>query len=338
MTGLILDSASIEDIKELAIRAEGSNFHSVWSTELYRTSFQQLAAVSSVTNRIKLGSAVALAFTRSPLITSLTALDLDEMSDGRFILGLGTGAKNTNERYHGIKYGKPVKRIEECVEIIRHYISSSHMDTEHRYSGEYYDINTRGFKRAFKPVRDKIPLYMAGIGNNMARSSAKIADGYLGHVVCHKSYLKDSIIPAINEGLEEADKQRSDFTVSSIITCAVANKPREAEKAKKAAKATIGFYAVVKTYRRPFEMAGFSDQTRRIRDAYFNKDIKGMIENVSDDMVENFAVIGNEDQCREKIDGYRKIIDLPILSVPHYFIDYEDVKKYQYELLRVFGN
>lgn len=335
MTGLILDSASIEDIKELAVRAEDSNFHSVWATELYRTSFQQLAAVSSVTNRIKLGSAVALAFTRSPLITSLTTLDLDEMSNGRFILGLGVGAKNTNERYHGIPYGKPIKRVEEYVEIIKHYISSSHLDKDYRYSGEYYDINTDGFKRAFKPVRDKIPLYMAGIGKNMARLSAKIADGYLGHVVCNQNYLKDNIIPMINEGLEEANKQRSDFTVSSIITCAVTNKPKEA---KKAAKATIGFYATVKTYRQPFEMAGFSDQLRKIRNAYFNKDIRGMIKSVSDDMVENFAVIGNEDYCREKIDSYRKIIDLPILSVPHYFIDYEDVKKYQYELLRVFGN
>ena len=63
-----------------------------------------------------------------------------------------------------------------------------------------------------------------------------------------------------------------------------------------------------------------------------------MIKNVPDDMVDSFAIIGDEDHCREKIDAYRKIIDLPILSVPHYFIDYEDVKKYQHELLRVFGN
>lgn len=335
MTGLILDAASIEGIKELGTKAEEANFHSVWATELYRTSFQQLAAVSSVTSRIKLGSAVALAFTRSPLITALTALDLDELSNGRLVLGLGVGAKNTNEKYHGIKYGKPVKRIGECVEIINNYIASSYLDRDFSYSGEYYDVKTKGFKRAFKPLRNKIPLYMAGIGENMSRAAAKTADGYLGHVVCSQDYLKGKVIPAINKGLKESNKKRSDFTVSSIIPCVVTNKLKEA---KKAAKATIGFYATVKTYRSPFEMAGFSEQLQKIRNAYFNKDIEGMIKNVPDSMVDKFAIVGNEDYCREKIDAYRKIIDLPILSVPHYFIDYKDVKKYQYELLRVFGN
>lgn len=335
MTGFILDAVSLEDIKKLAIRAEDSNFHSIWATELYRTSFQQLAAAASVTSKIKLGTAVALVFARSPLTTALTTLDLDELSGGRVILGLGVGAKNTNERYHGIKYGKPLKRIRECAEIIEHYISSSHLDKDLKYSGEYYDINSKGFKRVFTPTRDKIPFYLAGIGDNMAKLSAEIADGYLGHVVCNRSYLKNKVIPAINEGLKEANKQRNDFTVSSIITCAVTNKR---EEARRAAKATIGFYATVKTYRRPFELAGFSDQLEKIRNAYFDRDIKRMIESVPDDMVENFAIIGDEDHCREKIESYRKIIDLPILSVPHYFIDYQDVKKYQYELLRVFGN
>ena len=334
MTGLILDAVSVKDLKELAVKAEKSNFHSIWATELYRTSFQQLAAAASVTDNIKLGTAVALAFTRSPLITALTALDIDELSAGRTILGLGTGARNTNERYHGIKFGKPVKRIKECVEIIRHYISSSYREEVFEFGGEYYEINSKGYKRSFKPVRDNIPVYLAGIGESMIKTSAKVSDGYLGHVVCSLNYLKDRVIPAINEGLAESNKKRTDFTVSSIITCAVTD---DYEKAKKAAKATIGFYATVKTYRRPFELAGFSDQTERIREAYFSNDIDRMIENVTDDMVEEFSVIGDEDYCKERINSYREIIDLPILSAPHYFIDFEEVKKYQNELLRVFG-
>ncbi|MGI9534684.1 MAG: LLM class flavin-dependent oxidoreductase [Thermodesulfobacteriota bacterium] len=334
MTGLILDAVSINDLKELAVKAENSSFHSIWATELYRTSFQQLAAAASVTTNIKLGTAVALAFTRSPLITALTALDLDEFSEGRMILGLGTGAKNTNERYHGIYYGKPVKRIKECLEIINHYISSSYEVNEFKYKGDYYDINTRGFKRAFKPVRENIPFFLAGIGEKMIKSSAQLADGYLGHVVCSLNYLKRIVLPAINNGLVESDKNRSNFTVSSIITCAVTD---NYEKAKRAAKATIGFYATVKTYRKPFEMAGFSDQAERIRKCYFDGDIKGMIDNVTDEMVEEFSVIGDDDRCREKIENYRDIIDLPILSAPHYFIDYEEVKEYQNGLLRVFG-
>ena len=335
MTGLILDAASINDLKELAVKAEESNFHSIWATELYRTSFQQLAAAASVTKKIKLGTAVALAFTRSPLITALTAMDLDEQSGGRTILGLGTGAKNTNERYHGIKYGKPVKRIKECIKIIEHYVTKSSENSDYRFSGEFYEINTKGFKRAFKPLREQIPLYLAGIGENMLRCSAEVADGYIGHVVCSLNYLKNNVLPAIDEGLSISDKKRENFTVSSIITCAVTD---NYEEAKKAAKATIGFYATVKTYRKPFELAGFSGQVEKIRNAYFNNDISKMIEYVTDDMVEEFSVIGDEDFCKKKINSYRELIDLPILSAPHYFIDFHLVRKYQNELLRVFGN
>ena len=117
--GIILDAEKISDIVRLAREAEDSGFDSVWATELYRTSFQQLSAAAGATSKIKLGSAVALAFVRSPLVTSLTALDVDEISRGRLILGLGTGAMRTNELWHGITHGKPVTRIKECIEVIR---------------------------------------------------------------------------------------------------------------------------------------------------------------------------------------------------------------------------
>ena len=86
------------------------------------------------------------------------------------------------------------------------------------------------------------------------------------------NYLKNNVIPAINEGLSCSDKKRSEFTISSIITCAVTD---NFEEAKKAAKATIGFYATVKTYRKPFELAGFADQVEKIRNCYFDKNING---------------------------------------------------------------
>jgi alkanesulfonate monooxygenase SsuD/methylene tetrahydromethanopterin reductase-like flavin-dependent oxidoreductase (luciferase family) len=124
-TGLILDAETLNDLKTLSINAENAGFHSVWSTELYRTSFQQISTVAQSTCKINLGTAISLVFTRSPLITALTALDLDEQTNGRFISGLRTGAKYINEEFHGIHYGKPVKRIKEYVKIVRHLITSS---------------------------------------------------------------------------------------------------------------------------------------------------------------------------------------------------------------------
>ncbi|TFG77823.1 MAG: LLM class flavin-dependent oxidoreductase [Thermodesulfobacteriales bacterium] len=332
--GLILDANSILDITLLAKKAEDANFDSVWATELYRTTFQQLSAVANSTHNIKLGTAVALAFVRSPLITSLTALDLDEISNGRLILGLGTGAKRTNEMWHGINHGKPVTRIKECIELIKLISSGVHNGDELSFEGEYYNISTKGYHRAFKPVRESFPIYLAGVGSNMISASAEVADGYLGHVVCSLRYIKEVVSKSIQSGLERSSRSKKNFKICSIITCAISENKKDALEA---ARATIAFYATVRTYEPPFKLHGFQEQTERIRDAFFKRDTKTMIKSVSDDMVHTFAVVGTASECRNKIDEYREYLDLPILSAPHYYLDFEEVKMYQDAIIDTFG-
>ena len=332
--GLILDANSISDLTVLAKKAEDANFDSVWATELYRTTFQQLSAVANSTHNIKLGTAVALAFVRSPLITSLTALDLDEISNGRLILGLGTGAKRTNEMWHGINHGKPVTRIKECIELIKLLSSGVHNGSELSVEGEYYNISTKGYHRAFKPIRESFPIYLAGVGSNMISASAEVADGYLGHVVCSLKYIREVVNKSILSGLERSSRSRKDFKSCSIITCAISENKKDALEA---ARATIAFYATVRTYEPPFKLHGFQEQTERVRDAFFKKDIKTMVNSVTDEMVHTFAVVGTASECRKKIDEYRDYIDLPILSAPHYYLDFQEVKRYQDAIIDTFG-
>ncbi len=331
-TGLILDAKYLNDLKVLSQKAENAGIHSLWSTELYRTSFQQISTALHSTNQIKLGTAISLAFVRSPLITALTALDLDEQSEGRFILGLGTGAKYTNEKYHGTEFGKPVKRIKECIEIIKYFLKNSHKSENYEYNGDYYSINTKGYKRAFKPYRDSVDIYLAGIGKSMIKTAGEVADGYIGHVVCSYDYLSDIVLPSLNEGLNSAKKNQNNFIKASIITCAVSD---NIEKAVNDVKATIGFYATVKTYRQPFLKHGFENDLKNIRNAYFSNDITKMINSVPDRMVDIFSIVGDKKSCLNRINKYREIIDLPILSVPHYFIDFGDVKIYQNNLIEL---
>jgi alkanesulfonate monooxygenase SsuD/methylene tetrahydromethanopterin reductase-like flavin-dependent oxidoreductase (luciferase family) len=104
-----------------------------------------------------------------------------------------------------------------------------------------------------------------------------------------------------------------------------------------AARATIAFYATVKTYEPPFRLHGFEKETARIREAFLRGDADSMIKHVTDDMVGTFAVVGDAVECRKKIDEYRKLIDLPVLSAPHYYIDFEEVSEYQVSLLEAFG-
>lgn len=332
--GLILDAHRISDLARLASQAENHNFHSVWTTELYRTSFQQLSIAAGATKKIKLGTAVALAFIRSPFITAITSMDIDEISNGRLILGLGSGAKRTNEMWHGVEHGKPVVKIKECIHIIKNIVLKSHLNEDFVFKGKYFNINTKGYYRAFKPARENIPVFLAGIGKQMTQASGEVADGYLGHVVCSKKYLSEITINSIKKGLDKSGRNKKDFTISSIITCAVSDDKKEAFEA---ARATIAFYATVRTYEPPFKLHGFENRCKKIRDAYFKKDIQTMISSVTDDMVDTFAVVGNADDCRKKIEQYKKYIDLPILSAPHYFIDFELVEIFQKNILEAFG-
>ena len=128
---------------------------------------------------------------------------------------------------------------------------------------------------------------------------------------------------------------RRDFTSSSIITCAVSKNKKEALRA---VKATIGFYATVRTYEPPFKLHGYEEQALKIREAFFNRDVNAMIENVTDEMAETFAIAGSPEECRRRVAEYRDYIDLPILSAPHYYLDFDEVREYQRAILDTFSS
>ena len=106
------------------------------------------------------------------------------------------------------------------------------------YEGEYYNVSTKGYHRAFKPVRGDFPIYLAGVGSKMIRASAEVADGYLGHVVCSLKYIKEVVSKNIDAGLKESNRSRANFQSCSIITCAISE---DKKKALEAARATIAF-------------------------------------------------------------------------------------------------
>ena len=116
---------TLHEFVEAGIDAEKKGFETLWTSELHRTPFVPLTALATKTSTIKLGSGVALAFLRSPLTLALTAMDLNEISNGRFILGLGSGVKNLNEYWHDVRFGKPVKHIEDVINIFMFLIKNN---------------------------------------------------------------------------------------------------------------------------------------------------------------------------------------------------------------------
>lgn len=328
---LAIGMAPAEEIARLAREAEAAGFETLWAAEMSHEPFLPLAAAASSTSTIRLGTSIALAFVRSPWVTALSALDMDMLSGGRFVLGLGTGLKRLNERWHGVAYGKPTPHIKECIQVIRLITENAHLGQPIRYSGQYYDIDIQGWQRLYPPQRERIPIYLAGVREGMIRTAAEVADGLLGHAIYSLPWIRGTVLPSVERGLAQAGRQREEFHLCLTVCCAV-GKDRAA--ARRAAAATIAFYATVKTYEPLF--AGFRAEYRRIQDADARGDAAAMTDAVSDEMIEAFSVAGTPEEARAQLAEYAALADSICLQPPDQLIDPGETEDYRRALLATF--
>ena len=331
---LALPTSDPADVVRWAQRAEAAGFQTVWASEMTGNPFISLAAVAGRTSRIQLGTSIALAFVRSPWVTALSALDLDALSGGRFVLGLGTGLKRLSERWHGVAYGKPAPHVKECIDVIRLIIERAPRGEAIRYAGQYYDIDIQGWSRPLAPVRPRIPIYLAGLREGMVRTAGEVADGLLGHPVCSPQWTRDVVLPAMALGLQRSGRRRQDFHFCAAALCAIGRDVREASRA---AAASIAHYATVTAFEPVFLSHGFEAPLQAIHEAFLRGDTEAMIAAVSQEMVEAFAVAGTPDHVRKKVSIYGELADSLALSWPEHFLPSDEVEAYREAVLDLFG-
>lgn len=329
-----LAGESALDLVRAAERAEAAGFHSVWSTELHHTAFVPLAAAAMRTTRIRLGTGIALAFVRSPLITTLTALDLDELSGGRTILGLGTGVERLNERWHNVRFGAAAPHMRETVELVRLFLRGVYTGEPLRFRGEYHDIEVRGYQRPGRPVRERLPIYIAAVGPAMTRLAGEIGDGWLSHELNSPRYLTETIWPNLQRGLERARRERGQITLCASLLCAPS---QDRALARRAAAAQIAFYASVRTYASFFAFHGFADEAARIQERFRAGDRDGMLAAVSEAMIDCFAAAGTPDEVRRALGRYNEVADIVKLSAPSHDITPEETAALQDGILDLFA-
>ncbi|MFM9149601.1 MAG: LLM class flavin-dependent oxidoreductase, partial [Solirubrobacterales bacterium] len=151
------------EMAELALRAEAAGISRVWVIELFRNAFTQATWLGTQTSEVGLGTGIAWGFVRSPMSIAMSAMDIDEITGGRFTLGLGPGVKRLIETWHGVDYGRPAPRMKETIEAVREIIRAAAAVEPVRYEGEYHDIDIRGWTRGTPPVREEIPIFTAAV-------------------------------------------------------------------------------------------------------------------------------------------------------------------------------
>jgi probable F420-dependent oxidoreductase len=314
---------------------EAAGFETAWTPELYRSTFIPLAAVATQTSRLQLGSGIALAFTRSPLIMALSALDLDEFSEGRFVLGLGTGVRRLNENWHNVpNYGQPAPHMRETVEAVRLLMAKVHTGESISYKGDYINLDIKGFQRPFPPFRPKIPIYMAGMQEKMVETAGQVADGLLGHPICSPRWIKEVILPHLERGLEKSGRARSDFMYSPSVTVALAasNSPDALAEARRAARTTLAFYGTVKTYDPVWEMHGYQAEVGKVRRAFLQNDHAAMLDAITDEMVDVFTIAGTRDYVIGRLAVLQAMSEVVWVGGPVYYLPPDQIATYRHRL------
>ncbi len=325
---------TLAEMVDAARAAEAAGAQVVWAPELHRSATVTAAALAAGTSTIGVGTAIALAFTRSPMVTALEAMDLDEMAQGRFVLGLGSGVQRLNEDWHNARWGKPVAHIRETVAIVREVVARCTDGEPILVEGEYEHARIKGYQRPYHRERSRIPLYLAGMGPLMTAVAAEIGDGWISHELCSPGFVREQVLPSIDKGLAAAGKARSDVDLVVSACCAV---DADGPAARRRAAGIVGFYASVRTYADFFAFHGFAEDQAAVVDAFRagGGTAQQLGDVVSDRMVDTLTIAGTPAEVAERLAAYDGLVDTVKLSPPTHGLTPDEIRAAQASVIEL---
>lgn len=309
----------LKSVPDFARRVEALGYDCLWSAETQHDPYLPLAVASTVTSRIKLGTSIAVAFPRSPMITAHIAWDLAGASEGRFILGLGSQVKGHNERRFSVKYESPARKMREIVLALRAIWDCWQNGTKLNFKGEFYrfDLMTPFFNPG--PIaHPRVPVYIAGVNEHMCRVAGEVADGLHVHPFNSPKYLRECVHPWVEGGLRRSGRARQDFTYATSSFVVVGDTEEERAVSRQAIKQQIAFYASTRTYEPVLAVHGWQDVAPHLHRKSVEGDWKGMADLITDDMVDTYAVTGTYADLGPKLVArYAGLLDRTALYQPH---------------------
>jgi probable F420-dependent oxidoreductase len=301
----------LRTVPDYARKVEALGFDCLWSAETQHDPFLPLAAAATVTSRIRLGTSIAVAFPRSPMILAHTAWDLAKASGGRFILGLGSQVKGHNERRFSVKWEAPAPRMREVVLALRAIWDCWQNRTKLNFKGQFYrfDLMTPFFDPG--PIEHpKVPVYIAGVNQHMCRVAGEVCEGLHVHPFNSPTYLREYVQPAVDEGLKAAGKRREDFTYATSSFVIIGDTEPELAAQRLAVKQQIAFYASTRTYEPVLAAHGWQDLAPHLHRKSVEGDWTGMAELITDEMLDTYAVTGTTDTIAARLtERYRGLLD-----------------------------
>jgi probable F420-dependent oxidoreductase len=303
-------SGDAAEAAEQAAQREAEGYAAVWSFEGPHDPFLPLALASQRTERVLLGTAIAVAFARNPMLCAQIAQDLQRLARGRFVLGLGTQIKPHVERRFSQPWSRPVARMREFVAAIRAIWRCWNGEGRLDFRGEFYThtLMTPMFSPKPGPWGDP-PIYLAGVGEKMVEMVGEVADGFLVHPFHSKSYLEAVTLPALERGLAAAGRARGDLAVSCQTIVALGANDEQVERARHKARGQISFYGSTPAYRGLLDHHG----QEGLQEALHRMSRQGqwgeMTGAISDDLFDAIAVSGTPAEVAEQLRARNSFAD-----------------------------
>ncbi len=324
------DQLTMAEMVRFACQAEEAGFDSVWVPEAWREAFVPLTAIALQTERVRIGTAIALTMARSPVLMELAAAAVDEIAKGRLVLGIGPGPKAWNENWHNVRFYPPAIYVREYAEVLR-LMWTAHSGKRIDYEGKYIHIHE--YQRFSRPYRDQIPIYFGAVMPKFLRATGAVADGLCVAAFNTPRYITDVARRYVTEGMLEAKREGEKVAHMSLVICSV---DQDRERARQRAKRQIAFYTTFPYYDIVLDLHDLSEEKVGIREAWSRGDTKGMIASVSERMVDLISIAGTAEECREALSRYEEVVDEVTLYSPSFELSREEVLANHEAILQAF--
>jgi F420-dependent oxidoreductase-like protein len=297
-----------EDLLDVVLEAERLGYDSVWTAEAYGSDAATILGwVAGQTSKIRIGSAIFQMPGRSPAMTAMTAATLDQLSDGRMILGIGSSGPQVAEGWHGQRFGRQIQRTREYVAVVRKALARERVE----FHGETLELPLpdgpgKALKLTIAPVQEQIPIYLAAIGPNNTRLAGEIADGWIPTLFSPEHVAE--FRPLLEEGAREGARSLDGFDIAPTVNVLISD---DLAAARDAMRPFLALYVggmgsrERNFYNQLVQRYGFEDAAREVQDLYLDGKREEAMAALPDELIDLVSLCGPADRVRERLAVYR---------------------------------
>jgi len=296
------DEFSVNGIIKSAQFVEAVGYDVFSASETQHNPYLPLVLAAEHTNRIQLQTSIALAFARSPMDTAYLAWDIQKISQGRFVLGLGSQVRGHIVRRFSMPWSSPAPRMREYIAALRHIWDCWQDQKRLNFSGDHYSFDLMSPFFDPGPMENpKIEIFLAGVNPKMLQVAGELADGVILHAFNTAKYTEEVILPNLKKGLSKSDRSIEDIEIVTPGFIVTGGDEQEIERGKSLAKERIAFYASTPSYKSVMEIHGWEDTYDILKRMSMNGEWGKMSSEITDDMLATFAVVGTHCEIANKI-------------------------------------